>query len=84
MDNLDERKPSSRDWTLLMPEEAAEKLRISVRHLNDLCRSKELRFVRMSPHQKRFRQVDLDEFIERKLSPEMIDRSGHKDRKSVV
>ncbi len=78
MDDLENTgKPSRRDW-LLSPPEAAEFLKITVRDLNGLCRSGELRFVRVTPHKRRFRQVDLDEFIDRRLSPNAVDRSQSK------
>jgi excisionase family DNA binding protein len=58
---------------LLTPDQTAELLGISLRDLNALCRNGEIRFVRVTPRKRRFRRVDIEEYIERKLTPRKLD-----------
>jgi excisionase family DNA binding protein len=63
---------------LLNPDETANLLGITTRDLNGLCRSGQLRFVRVTPHKRRFRNSDIEDFIERRLSPHRIDSTRPK------
>ncbi|GEM_PF-5582807 len=54
---------------LLTSKEAAELLGITPRDLRALCRDGELRFVMVTPRKRRFREVDLEDFVNRKLTP---------------
>jgi len=95
MDNLDERKPSLPDC-LLKPEQAAAILSIPVKAVHELCRRRQLGFVRINRRgERRFTTDQLTQYIraqtvaavipvDRRVHPDLpFPRKGGETKKSV-
>ena len=65
----------TKETRLLSEDEVAEKLLISRRHLQRLCREKRIRFVRISQRTRGFTEGQIAEFIRSQtVAPKVIDR----------
>jgi excisionase family DNA binding protein len=62
---------------LLTEQQAAERLHLSRRKIQDLCRSGKIAFVQVTPRTRAFLPEHIDEFIRRRTvtPPKLVDRS---------
>ena len=65
---------------LFTPQETAERLRISVRHLHSLCRNQEIEFISLGRKDRRFTKEMIEQYVVSRIvsrpTPQMVDRSA--------